>query len=273
MLCIPNAPTPTPTPRTCPTGSFSYTIQAGDTLWKLSRTYGVSVQSISDLNPGIDPQNLQIGSMLCIPNAPMPTPTPTPTPRTCPTGSFSYMIQSGDTLWKLSKTYGVSVQSISDLNPGIDPQNLQIGSTLCIPNAPAPTPTPTPTPAPTPTPTPMPVPAPKPQTTPAVPCDFAYLVTRCDSLCGIARKFHVSVESILRNNPGLDPKCLKAGSCIFIPLNCCGKNTCRYTVRAGDTLYSIANRFAVCPTALLAANPNIDFQHLAKCQVICIPNA
>ena len=143
----------------CPPNSIQYVIKSGDTLWKLSKTYGVSVQSISDLNPGIDPQNLQIGSMLCIPNAPMPTPmptpTPTPTPRTCPTGSFSYTIQAGDTLWKLSRTYGVSVQSISDLNPGIDPQNLQIGSTLCIPNAtmPTPTPTPTPTPAPTPTPT------------------------------------------------------------------------------------------------------------------------
>ena len=47
---------------------------------------------------------------------------------------------------------------------------------------------------------------------------------------------------------------------------------CRYAVRAGDTLNSIANQFSVCPPALIAANPNIDFKHLVRCQIICIPD-
>ena len=315
-LCIPVAPTPSPTPPTvprppvsptpkpptppvtCPRGTHSHTIRSGDTFWTLSQTYGVSVQSISDLNPGHDPQNLQIGSTLCIPVAPAPSPTPPTVPRppvspapapptppvTCPRGTHSHTIRSGDTFWTLSQTYGVSVQSISDLNPGLDPQNLQIGSTLCIPVAPAPSPKPPTVPRPPVSPTPKPPtvprppvsPAPKPPTSPTPPMppsDFAYLVQACDSICEIARKFCVSVESILRINPEINPKCLQAGTYIYIPSNCCGKNTRRYVVRAGDTLNRIANKFNVCPSDLIAANPNINFQCLVKGQVICIPSA
>ncbi|HEX2937401.1 MAG TPA: LysM peptidoglycan-binding domain-containing protein, partial [Ruminiclostridium sp.] len=154
-LCIPEVATPPISPHACPSNSFSYIVHSGDTLWKLSQIYGVSVQSILNLNPGVNPQNLQIGSTICIPTAStapivptvpaplkpaaLPTKTAPSTmtvpPVTCPKGSFSYTIQAGDTLWKLSQIYGVSVQSIFDLNPGINPQNLQIGSTICIPTA------------------------------------------------------------------------------------------------------------------------------------------
>jgi LysM repeat protein len=254
----------------------------GDTFWTLARIYGVNVQSIVDANPGVNADNLQIGSTLCIPIAPTPpvapvppkpTPPPAPTPPmppkppvrpiTCQEGTLPYTVQVSDTLWKLSLTYGVSVQSIVDANPGVDADNLQIGSILCIPAATTP-------PVPPKPPKPTPPPAPTPPS--CCPSDFAYVIQKCDSICGIARKFYVSVESILKNNPGIDPKCLQVGTCIYVPVNCCGKNTCRYTVKAGDSLNRIANKFSVCPSDLIAANPNIDFKHLVRCQVICIPN-
>ena len=294
MLCIPypTAPATAPMAQTpsaapplpvvsCPDGAFSYTIQSGDTLWRLSQAYGVSVQSIVNLNPGVDPQNLQIGSMLCIPYPTAPSASPStqvPAPPlpviSCPDGAFSYSVQSGDTLWKLSQAYGVSVQSIMNLNPGVDPLNLQIGSMLCIPYPTAPSAAPSAPPSAPPSAAPSAAPSAPLSTAPsAPPRTFLYLVKKCDSICTIARKFYVSAESILKKNPGLNPRCLQAGTYIYVPINCCGENTCRYTVRAGDTLNQIANKFNVCPSALIAANPNIDFQHLAKCQMICIPLA
>ena len=272
----------------CPPNSTQHVVKEGDTLWKLSQSYDFSVQKISDANPGINANNLQIGSILCIPANSISSTSP----HTCPDRTFSYIVDSGDTLWKLSQAYGVSVQSILDVNPGINPQNLQIGSSLCIPTAqtvPAPfvkttppteaaplistvplppatplTPTAPPTPATPQTPT-------VPQTTVASSRHFAYCIKKCDTICGIARKFYVSVESILKENPGINPRCLQAGTYIYVPINCCGENTWRYTVRVGDTLNRIANKLNVCPSALIAANSNIDFQHLRQCQVICIP--
>jgi peptidoglycan DL-endopeptidase LytF len=255
----------------CPASSRQHVVRKGDTLWKLSQFYGVSVQSILDLNPGINPENLQIGSTLCIPIAqkePAPMTTTAPITKTdplisatpsvnCPKGAFRYTVQGGDTLWKLSRFYGVSVQSILDLNPGINPENLQIGSTLCIPIAQK---------------EPAPMTTTDPLTTATFPRNFAYLIKKCDTICTIARKFYVSVASILRENPGINPRYLQVGTYIFVPINCCGENTWRYTVRECDTLNRIANKLNVCPSAIIAANPNIDFQHLIHCQVICIPN-
>jgi peptidoglycan endopeptidase LytF len=280
-ICIPAAekkePAPSPTiptlPVTCPDGTFAYTVKAGDSFWKLSQMFGVSMQSIMDANPGVNANNLQVGSTICIPvkavlpevTPPKPTepevtppteilPEPTlPTPATvaCPPGTFPYVIEAGDTLLQLSMNFGVSVQSIIEVNPGINVSNLRVGSTICIPIAPETVPAPT---------------------APEVEDSFIYIVKHCDTICGIARKFYVSVDAILMKNPDINPRCLQPGTALKIPLNCCGSNTFRYVVSAGDTLNRIANKFNVCPSAIIAANPYIDFENLVRCQVICIPS-
>lgn len=72
-ICIPVAP-PAPT---CPPGAFSYTIRAGDTLFSLARRYNTTVSAIIRLNPGIDPNNLRVGQIICIPRVePIPVPRP-----------------------------------------------------------------------------------------------------------------------------------------------------------------------------------------------------
>lgn len=53
-------------------------------------------------------------------------------------GYILHTIKSGDTLYKLSQLYGVSVNSIIAANPGVDPNNLQIGQNIKIPRGAAP---------------------------------------------------------------------------------------------------------------------------------------
>lgn len=48
-----------------------YTIQAGDTIWKLAERYNISVDAILAANPNIDPDNLQVGQVILIPDPPM----------------------------------------------------------------------------------------------------------------------------------------------------------------------------------------------------------
>lgn len=108
----------------CPEGRL-YTIRAGDTLYALARRFGITVDAIIAANPGIDPVNLSIGQQICIPMGLLPG--------LCPSGTTLYIIQAGDTLYRLAQRFNVSVEAIISVNPGIDPQFLQIGQRICIP--------------------------------------------------------------------------------------------------------------------------------------------
>ena len=46
------------------------------------------------------------------------------------------MIAPGDTLFLLASRFGTTVQAILAANPGIDPNRLQVGQTICIPVSP-----------------------------------------------------------------------------------------------------------------------------------------
>ncbi len=54
-------------PPTCPTGTFSYTIKAGDTFFILAERYNTTVNAIQRANPNVNPNNLQVGQIICIP--------------------------------------------------------------------------------------------------------------------------------------------------------------------------------------------------------------
>ena len=74
------------------------------------------------------------------PTTPEPTPvaTPEPTPEpepTAPPGStaYEYEVVAGDTLLGIALELDVTLDSILDLNPGLDPDALQIGQKILVP--------------------------------------------------------------------------------------------------------------------------------------------
>lgn len=108
----------------CPRGTIPYFIKPGDTFYALARRFNTTVAAIISVNPGIKPNNLQVGQSVCIPIRRSVVP--------CPPGS-RYIIKAGDTFSKLSQKYGLSVVRISTLNPGVDPTNLRVGQIICLP--------------------------------------------------------------------------------------------------------------------------------------------
>ncbi len=63
---------------------------------------------------------------------PPPTPVATPTPTPAPT-AFDYEIVAGDTLSDIAESFGTTVDAILTLNPGLDPNTLQIGQIILVP--------------------------------------------------------------------------------------------------------------------------------------------
>lgn len=226
----------------CPSGSFVYTIRAGDTLFRLAQANNTTVNAILRINPGLNPNALQIGQRICIPGT---------APVTCPSGSFSYVIRSGDTLFVLAQRFGTTVAAITALNPGIDPTGLRIGQTICIPGVPSPT-------------------CPSGST--------AYTIQRGDTLFALAQRFGTTVPAILALNPGIDPNALEIGQRICIPGGppppvTCPTGSFAYVIRSGDTLFALAQRFGTTTAAIIALNPNINPNALQIGQTICIPQA
>lgn len=112
----------------CPTGLF-WTVGPGDTFFSIARTTGTTIQRIIALNPQIDPETLQIGMQVCLPEETALPRGPIPP---CPSGLY-WVVSQGDTLFTIATAFGTTVERLLELNPGIDPLNLQIGMSICLP--------------------------------------------------------------------------------------------------------------------------------------------
>jgi len=224
---------------TCPPGTQPYIIRAGDTFYSLAQRFNTTVMAIMRANPGVDPNRLMIGQQICIPGA--------PTPGQCPSGTTPYIIRAGDTYYSLAQRFNTTVAAIIAANPGVDPNRLMIGQQICIPGAPSPGQCPEGT--------------------------VPYVVRAGDTYYNLAQRFNTTVDAIRAANPGVDPNRLMIGQTLCIPhtgLPPCPGGT-YYTIRSGDTLFSIARRYNVTVDAILAANPGLDPQSLQIGRTICIP--
>ncbi len=254
--------------RQCPSGSFAYTVQAGDTFFRLAQRFGTTVEAIQALNPGVNPNALQVGQVICISAGTPVPPTMTPTtmpPKVCPAGSFAYTIKAGDTYFALANRFGTTVAAIEALNPGINPNNLQVGMPICIPGAPRQETT---------------------ASTRQCPAgSFAHVVQAGDTFFNLAQRYNTTVAAIQALNPGVNPNNLQIGQIICIPQatpttmppttmppKTCPAGSFAYTIRAGDTFFTLANRFGTTIAAIQALNPGVNPNNLQVGQVICIPN-
>lgn len=121
-------------------------VKQGDTLFELSKKYNVPLQAIIDANPQLsDPNKLNIGDKIKIPTNSTPG-------QGTDNVLYKHVVKQGDTLFKLSKAWGVPLQALIDANPQLsDPNVLKIGDVINIPKVsttPAPVPTPLPAPKP-----------------------------------------------------------------------------------------------------------------------------
>lgn len=95
-----------------------HTVKRNDNLWNLSKTYGVPVEHIAQVNEIDEQLPLVIGQALIIP--------------TVASGN-THIVQAGESLWSIARRYGVSIQDIMTTNQLQNPAMLQTGQLLTIP--------------------------------------------------------------------------------------------------------------------------------------------
>ena len=102
------------------TTNNTYVVQNGDSLYSISRMYGISVDDIKNAN-NLTSNILTIGQVLTIPTDDVSSNT-----------SNLYVVKKGDSLWSIANRFGVSINQIRMIN-NLNSDILNIGQTLIIP--------------------------------------------------------------------------------------------------------------------------------------------
>ena len=191
-----------------------YTIQSGDTLSEIAQRYNTTVNELVRLNNIQNPNMIYANETLLIPTK----------NNSISTGSDDknntiYIVQRGDTLYSIAKRFNTTVQNIVNNNGISNPNLIYPGQRLIIAKS-----------------------------TANIQTKYMnYRIKRGDTLWGIANKYNTTVNELAYINGIRNVNRIYVNQVIRIPINIsigeydCGH--CIYTVRRGDTLSTIANRF------------------------------
>ena len=260
-------------------GGSTYTVSVGDTLWAISRKFGVTITQLKSWN-NLSSDMIYVGQKLSIQTgtgntAVTPTPS-TPGVSNNPTTSNAqtYTVVAGDSVWKIAHQFGISMDTLRSLN-NIQNNFIYPGQVLkirLISSSNGTTTVPTPT-------------------TPSIPSQNQstntgsnqtasvgnYTVKVGDSLWSIANKHGLSVAQLKSMN-GLSSDMIYAGQKLTVKTgasstssttssantntgattnpvtNTQTSNASSYTVKSGDSLWSIANRHGLSVSQLKNMN-------------------
>lgn len=111
----------------------THEVRRGETLGVIARRYGVTVEAIRAANRGVSPRRLQIGQVLLIPRA---RAFPATSRRGASAGSRPvpiayHRVRAGETLWEISRRYGVSVADLLEWN-GLRTRTIRAGRRLRV---------------------------------------------------------------------------------------------------------------------------------------------
>ena len=198
----------------------TYIVKSGDTLYGISKQFGVSIADIVAEN-NLSSITLRVGQVLKIPSVETTT---------------LYIVKEGDTLYSISRKFNVSVDDIIRIN-NLNSNLIALGRELFIP----------------------------------VPGDGGYLlyeVVSGDTLYSISRKYDVDVQTIREIN-NLSNNNLSIGSLLKIPIdvNPGTGDYSTYIVKNGDTLYSISKMFNMSVSEIKSLN-NLNSDSLYIGQVL-----
>lgn len=196
----------------------TYTVQSGDTLYGISKQFGVSVDELKRIN-NLTSNTITKGEILKIPST---------------VTTIDYVVKKGDSLYSIAKRYNTTVKDITRLN-NLTSNSLTVGQLLIIAIDDNATSTPT--------------------------TYKDYVVKKGDSLYSIANKNNIIVDELKKIN-NLTSNMLSIGQVLKLPTQDKGEEMTMYTVQKGDSLYSIAKKFGITVDEIKSLN-NLTSNNLA----------
>ena len=112
---------------------YTYRIKSGDTLYALSRHYGVSVNAILKYNPKVEASSLKVGQNLYIPALKEVSAYKGHLESEDVKFTGTYTIKKGDTLWSIALKHKVQVETLAAKNSIAVNSILSLGQTLKVP--------------------------------------------------------------------------------------------------------------------------------------------
>ncbi len=124
-------------------GSFSFSgvfaetvhiVKRGETLYSISRTYGVTVEDVQKAN-GLANNNVRIDQKLTIPDAGSKEDRGVAEKSSdAKSGADYHVVKKDETLYSISRMYGITVDNVRDWN-GLSGNNVKVGQKLIVSSA------------------------------------------------------------------------------------------------------------------------------------------
>lgn len=216
----------------------SHAVQQGETVYSIAKNYGVSEETIYNLNP--DTRNgLKVNSILIVPSNNLIS-----------SGSShrnfrEHRVKNKETLFGIAQIYNVSIDDIKKLNRELYSRELRNGERLFIP------------------------PASKKEVTvdsnsgDMLPGTQEYTVQAKETKFGIARRFGISIAELEDLNPELKEG-LKVGATIVVPEKTVTEekeideaNFQYYEVKPKEGFYRLKVKFGLSEEEIIALNPYV----------------
>lgn len=224
-------------------------VKKKETIYGISKELGITKEDIIKYNPSVA-SGLQRNQILYFPVKDFKKESSANVQKASNT-SVTHLVKSGETLFGIARTYGISIADLVEANPSTK-SGLKSGQQLTIPS-----------------------------NTTKIDGDNQqshYVVKPGDTLYRVALNHNVTLEELLQNNPGVTPDNFKAGETIVIPSpnsELAAQNKEPETIfvsekiEKGETFQSISKEYKVSEQQIREANPNV--KELKSGKFVSIP--